>query len=60
MNLEEIIEERSKLLQEQIDIISHEKDSLVQENDTLTKEKKAADARIAELEKQLAASWERE
>ena len=35
MNLEEIIEERSKLLQEQIDIISQENDALAQENDTL-------------------------
>ena len=35
MNLEEIIEERSRLLQEQIDIISQEKDALAQENDTL-------------------------
>ena len=53
MNLEEIIEERNRLLQEQMDIITREKDTLVQEKEILTREKKAADARICELEKML-------
>ena len=69
MNLEEIIEERGRLLQEQIDQLSQENNTLVQEKDKLSlekdrislekdkisKEKEAADLRIAELEKLLSA-----
>ena len=41
MNLEEIIEERSRLLKEQLDIISKERDTLAEEKDTLSQENDA-------------------
>ena len=52
MNLEEMIEERSKLMIEQI---TQEKDEIKRKMNKLAQEKEAADLRIAELEKRLAA-----
>ena len=56
MNLEEMIEERSKLMIEQI---TQEKDEIKRKMNKLAQEKEAADLRIAELEKRLAAYEEK-
>ena len=66
MNLEEMIEERSKLMIEQIaqekdeierrmEKITEEKDEIKRKMNKIAQEKEAADLRIAELEKRLAA-----